>query len=266
MKQRKLNRKKVIFVIVIALIFLLPLIAIGKTVVQRTYSVQTRITQNTQAEMTRTAKPGIPPGSDWSMYLHDPQRTAATDERVLSTKNVGQLSKLWTFKTGGTIAASAAVVGGTVYVGSWDGYEYALDQITGKLKWKTFLGITKPRPVCNPPQAGVTSSAAIQDGVLYVGGGDAYWYALDTKTGAVLWKVFTGDNSPEGGHYNWSSPLLYNGYAYIGIASEGDCPLIPGQLLQVSLSTHQITNSFTMVPDGQLGGGVWTSPSVDPTT
>jgi len=267
MKQRKLNRKKVIFVVVIALIFLLPLIAIGKTVVQRTYSsVHTRITQNTQTDMTRTAKSGIPPGSDWSMYLHDPQRTAATDERVLSTKNAGQLSKLWTFKTGGTIAASAAVVGGTVYVGSWDGYEYALDQMTGKPKWKTFLGITKPNPICNPPEAGVTSSAAIQDGVLYVGGGDAYWYALDTKTGAVLWKVFTGDNSPEGGHYNWSSPLLYNGYAYIGIASEGDCPLVPGQLLQVSLSTHQITNSFTMVPDGQLGGGVWTSPSVDPTT
>src|SRR5882762_1598014 len=170
MKQRKLNRKKITFVIVIALIFLLPLIAIGKTVVQRTYSVHTRITQNTQTDMNRTAQPGIPPGSDWSMYLHDPQRTAATDERVLSTTNVGQLSKLWTFKTGGTIAASAAVVSGTVYVGSWDGYEYALDQMTGKLKWKTFLGITKPRPVCNPPEAGVTSSAAIQDGVLYVGG------------------------------------------------------------------------------------------------
>ena len=55
-----------------------------------------------------------------------------------------QLSKLWTFKTGGIIAASAAVVEGTVYVGSWDGYEYALDQMTGTLKWKTFLGITIP--------------------------------------------------------------------------------------------------------------------------
>ena len=99
-----------------------------------------------------------------------------------------------------------------------------------------------------------------------LGGGDAYWYALNAKTGAILWKVFTGDNSPAGGHYNWSSPVLYNGYAYIGVASEGDCPLVPGQILQVSLSTHQVTNTFTMAPYGQVGGGVWTSPSIDPTT
>ncbi len=266
MKQRKLNRKKVIFVIVVALIFILHLVAIGKTAIQIASNVHVATTNNTKTEATGIAQPGIPPGSDWPMYLHDPQRTAATDDRVLSTTNAGQLSKLWTFKTGGVIAASAAVVDGTVYIGSWDGYEYALDQMTGKQKWKTFLGITKPRPICNPSQAGVTSSAAIEDGVLYVGGGDAYWYALDARTGAVLWKVFTGDNSPDGGHYNWSSPLLYNGYAYIGVASEGDCPLVQGQLLRVSLSTHQIVNQFNLVPNGQIGGGIWTSPSVDPTT
>lgn len=263
MKLQKLNKKKVAFVVILTLVFTLPLIAIGKTALQLASPNQVQSDNNTQNGIT---KPGIPPGSDWPTYLHDPQRTAATDERVLSPKNAGQLSKLWTFKTGGSIAASAAVVDGTVYVGSWDGYEYALDEMTGNLKWKTFLGITKPDPKCNPPEVGVSSSATVQDGVLYVGGGDAYWYALNAKTGAILWKVFTGDNSPAGGHYNWSSPLLYNGYAYIGVASEGDCPLVPGQLLQVSLSTHQITNTFNMALDGQVGGGVWTSPSVDPTT
>ncbi|HEY4037118.1 MAG TPA: PQQ-binding-like beta-propeller repeat protein [Ktedonobacteraceae bacterium] len=266
MKQRKLNRKKVAFIIIVALIFILPLVAINKTVMQIASTIRTGITSNKDSDTTKTAKTSIPPGSDWSMYLHDLQRTAATDDRALSTTNASQLSKLWTFKTGGTIAASAAVVDGTVYVGSWDGYEYALDQMTGTLKWKTFLGVTHPRAGCDPPTAGVTSSAAVQNNVLYVGGGDSYWYALNAKTGAILWKVFTGDNSATGGHYNWSSPLLYNGYAYIGVASEGDCPLVQGQLLQVSLSTHQITNHFNMVPDGQIGGGVWTSPSIDPAT
>ena len=75
-----------------------------------------------------------------------------------------------------------------------------------------------------------------------------------------------GDNSLTGGHYNWSSPLLYNGYVYIGIASLGDCPLVQGQLLQVDLTTHQIVNTFNAVPTGQVGAGIWTSPSVDPTT
>jgi hypothetical protein len=82
----------------------------------------------------------------------------------------------------------------------------------------------------------------------------------------VLWKVFTGDNSTTSGHYNWASPLIYNGYAYIGVTSYGDCPLVQGQLLQVSLSTHQVVNTLNLVVAGHVGAGIWTSPSVDSST
>src|SRR5579885_2614276 len=82
-------------------------------------------------------------GADWPIYLHDPQRTSASNDTILSSADITRLTKHWTFKTGGVIAGAAAVVKGTVYVGSWDGYEYALDANTGKLKWKTFLGIVK---------------------------------------------------------------------------------------------------------------------------
>ncbi|HEU5383638.1 MAG TPA: PQQ-binding-like beta-propeller repeat protein, partial [Ktedonobacteraceae bacterium] len=203
---------------------------------------------------------------DWPTYLHDIQRTAASGETILSTSNAAQLTRLWSFKTGGTVAASPAVVGGVVYVGSWDGYEYALNAATGAMIWKTYLGVTNANAYCNPPSAGISSGAAVQNGVVYVGGGDDYWYALNATTGAILWKVYTGDSSAAGGHYNWSSPLLYNGYAYIGVASMGDCPLVQGQLLQVSLSTHQIVNTLNLVPNGQIGGGIWSSPSIDTAT
>ena len=202
----------------------------------------------------------------WPAYLHDLQRTAASTDTTLSTANVAGLKKSWSYTTGGIIAAGAAVVNGTAYIGSWDGYEYALNASTGALRWKAFLGQTTPSASCQSPTAGVTSSAAVVNGVVYVGGGDAYWYALNASTGAVLWKVYTGDNSATGGHYNWSSPLIYSGYAYIGIASYGDCPLVQGQLLQVSLTSHQVVQSFSFVPNGQVGGGVWSSPSVDPAT
>ena len=203
---------------------------------------------------------------DWATYLHDPQRTAANpDETTLSPSNVATMVKRWSFPTGGAIASSATVVGGTAYFGSWDGNEYAVDAATGALRWRTFLGTTSVSG-CFPPAAGVTSTAAVVGGVLYVGGGDSYWYALDSASGAVLWKVFTGDNSATGGHYNWSSPLITNGFAYIGVASFGDCPLVQGQLLQVDLSTHQVVNTFDSVPAGQAGGGIWTSPSLDVAT
>ena len=183
---------------------------------------------------------------DWPTFLHDTQRSAAGSDTTISTGNAAQLALKWSFKTGGPIAASPTVVGGTVYVGSWDGYEYALNATTGALVWKTFLGQTTAP--CYPQLAGVSSAADVENGVVYVGGGDSNWYALDAATGAILWSVFVGDNTK--GWYNWASPLIYNGYAYIGTASVGDCPLIPGQLLQVSLSTHQVVDSVSFVPTG----------------
>ena len=203
---------------------------------------------------------------NWPTYLHGPGHTAASTETAISPENAARLRKLWAFQTHGGVAASPTVSGGVVYVGSWDGYEYALNAATGRLKWKTYLGVTNGGPTCEPRSLGVTSSATVQNGVVYVGGGDAYWYALSASTGAVLWRVATGDNSASGGHYNWASPLIYAGFAYIGIASLGDCPIVQGQLLRVDLRTRKVVATFDVVPAGHVGGGIWTSPTIDPAT
>lgn len=267
MKHRRLNLKLIKFVALLAFVLCLPILAVGRSVLQAAFNTTAlQAVSTTSIEGKAATKPTVlRAGNDWPMYLHDPQRTSANDETILSPANVGQLTKLWSFQTGNAIATSAVVAAGTVYVGSWDGYEYALDELTGTLKWKKYLGRTVADN-CYPQVIGITSSAAVQNGVVYVGGGDAYWYALDAKTGAVLWKVYTGDNSALSGHYNWSSPLIYKGYAYIGVASNCDKPLVQGQIIQVSLQSHQIVHTFEIVPKGEIGGGVWTSPSVDPAT
>ncbi len=201
----------------------------------------------------------------WPTSLHDNARDGASADTSVSASTAPDLTKLWSFPTGGPVASQPAIVNGVAYVGSWDGYEYALNASTGAVIWKTFLGITNGESDCNPQTAGVSSAATVLNGVVYVGGGDSNWYALDAGTGSVLWKVPTGDNSAGGGHYNWSSPLIVNGFAYIGVASLGDCPLVQGQLLKVDLSTHQVVNTLNLVPDGQVGGGIWTSPAYNPT-
>jgi outer membrane protein assembly factor BamB len=205
------------------------------------------------------------PALDWPMYLGNSSLTAASTETILTPSAAPTLRPLWTYKTGSVIAASATVVSGVAYVGSWDGYEYALNAATGALIWKTYLGVTTA-PACSPPALGISSVPAVVGGVVYVGGGDSNWYALDATTGAVLWSVPTGDNSATGGHYNWSSPLIVGNSAYIGIASLGDCPLVQGQLLRVDLTTHTVAASVNFVPTGQVGGGVWTTPSIDNAT
>ena len=197
---------------------------------------------------------------DWPQYLANPQLTGASNETILAGTDAPNLAPKWTFKTGGMIAASATVVAGVAYVGSWDGFEYALNAATGSLLWKTSLGITNA-PQCSPPSIGLSSIPAVVNGVVYVGGGDGNWYALDAGSGAVLWSINIG--SPASGYYNWASPLIVGNSAYIGVASLGDCPLVRGALLRVDLTTHAVVASAYLVPAGQVGGGIWTSPAYD---
>ncbi len=78
----------------------------------------------------------------------------------------------WTFPTGDAVTATPTVVNGTVYVGSWDGWFYALDLETGALRWKYQLqaqhGVT-PYPGQQPRDSTsdgglVTSSAWFEPG------------------------------------------------------------------------------------------------------
>lgn len=262
------RKSPIVKTLLILVLVIVPLaFAVGRTLVQAAPFQQGHQTVKTLlSSVTPTAQPHLLAGNDWPTYLYDSQRSSAANDPNLSLHTIAQLTLHWSFQTQGTIAAQPIVVGNTVYVGSWDGYEYALDALTGKLRWRTYLGVTHPGTNCYPSFAGITSSATVQNGVVYVGGGADYWYALNAQTGAVLWKVYTGDSSVQGGHFNWSSPLIYNGSAYIGIASEGDCPLVQGRLLRVDLRTHQVVATFDTVPNGQIGGGIWASPGVDTTT
>ena len=202
---------------------------------------------------------------DWPTYLHDVERSSASADTTIGVKNAANLTTAWTADLHGTIASEPAVLDGVVYVGSWDGDEYAINADTGKVIWKRFLGIDHG-PNCFVPEAGVSSSATVYKGVVYVGGGGPYWYALRASTGAVLWKVYTGPGGVTGAHYNWSSPLIVNGFAYVDVSSLCNDPTIQAAVLKVSLTKHAIVSRFDVVPNGQIGGSVWASPTYDPAT
>jgi outer membrane protein assembly factor BamB len=177
----------------------------------------------------------------------------------------------WSFATGGRVVSSAAVVGSAAYFGSWDGYEYAVNVSNGHLLWKTYLGVDSLDSSCN--KYGISSAPTVENGWLYVGGNNATggqnatWYALNSTTGVIDWSFSIGSMSE--GYYNWASPLIYGGDAYIGVASACDQPMIPGGLVQVNLTSHHEVTIFHTTPFNhttrqyELGASVWSSPSVD---
>jgi outer membrane protein assembly factor BamB len=204
---------------------------------------------------------------DWPMFLHDVSRSSFNpQESRLSAGNAGNLHVKWKFETPGVLVAQPVVVGDLVYIGGWDGVLYAVDRESGTLRWQVDLGTTTGPPHCFPANAGITSAPHVIGGVLYIGGGDNYKYAIDANTGIPLWRFDVGDNSAQGGAYNWDSPAVFNGKVYTGISSFCDHPFVQGKLWALDASTGTATKEVSFVGDGQLGGGIWTSPTIDPST
>jgi outer membrane protein assembly factor BamB len=162
------------------------------------------------------------------------------------------------------MVASPAVVGDTAYVGAWDGFMYAVNVNDGSTRWLVDLGTSASELVaCKPQTAGISSGAAVQDGVVYVGGGAEHFYALRADTGQPVWRLFTGESSPEDAHYNWASPLVAGGRVYSGIASFCDHPFVRGFMFSAGAADGSGEKRAYLVPQGTLGGGIWTSPTLD---
>ena len=77
----------------------------------------------------------VPGPWDWPTYGHDAQHTFH-GRTTLTGASVKGLKVAWFFPTGDAVTATPTVVDGTVYVGSWDGYFYALNLETGMVVWK----------------------------------------------------------------------------------------------------------------------------------
>jgi outer membrane protein assembly factor BamB len=113
----------------------------------------------------------------------------AGDVEAFATGGSSPGSLLWTYTTGGA-AGTPIVSGGTVYVGSADGNEYALSESTGAVLWSF-------------PVGGTPSSAALMNPVLYVGSSDRSLFALDASTGKVVWE----DTTSGGPHTDAPGPV-----------------------------------------------------------
>ncbi len=239
------------------------------TAYQPTHKVLAPVTHTdpTSTAMLTSTLAAAAPG-DWATYMADNGHSGFNAaENVITPATAPTLKLKWTHSAGDAVVSQPVVSNGLIYWGSWDGFEYATD-LNGGTVWAANLGTTTAKPICVPPHLGVSSSATIANVEIngtvtlvdFLGGGNGNFYALDARTGAIIWKTFLG--TPPA-HYLWSSPTLYNGSIYMGVASVGDCPLVQGQLVQMDAVTGRIQHTFNTVPDGCVGGGVWSSPTID---
>lgn len=133
-------------------------------------------------------------------------------------------NKVWSFFTGGPIRLSPTYYDGVILFGSDDGYAYCLSAADGELVWKLRCGPQEDFLLARgdmisrwPVRTGVT----VADDIAYFGAGifpheDIYLYAVEPKTGKIIWKrdnlsesdAGRNDLSPQG-HFLTSDDTLF---------------------------------------------------------
>jgi outer membrane protein assembly factor BamB len=189
----------------------------------------------------------------------------------------------WVTAAGVTDRVEASpVIGsdGTIYIGADDGKVYAIDGITGVIRWAVtvqsqgvdssaaigvdgtvYVGAGESVVALDPATGAekwrfattgdVESSPTIgPDGTLYVGADDARVYALDSRTGALKWFFTFPDDSDTD-----SSPALgADGTVYIG-SDKGTLYALDGQIGNLKwffVAVGEISGAPVLGPDGTV--------------
>jgi quinohemoprotein ethanol dehydrogenase len=125
------------------------------------------------------------------------------------------------FSVGLAVNRGVAVGDGRVYVGQVDGYEVALDQMTGAVLWRTLLGRVQEG-------YSMTSPSLYYNGEVIQGvsGGDSgarsFAAGLDAATGKLLWKWYVVPSPGDIGSATWFGNEWQIGGGAIWISSSVD--------------------------------------------
>ncbi len=220
-------------------------------------------------------------GPAWNGWGADGANTRfqAAAAAGLRAEQVPSLKLKWAFgfPNGSSAYGQPTIAGGRVYVGSDNGFVYALDAATGCVYW-SFESSGGVRTSISVGKAGAKHAA-------YFGDVKANVYAVDLETGALLWKK-NAESHPLA--RVTGAPALHDGKLYVPIASfeEGsgpnpkyECCTFRGSVVAYdAASGEQVWKTYT-IPErprptsknsigtqlyGPAGAAVWSAPTIDP--
>jgi outer membrane protein assembly factor BamB len=203
---------------------------------------------------------------NWPSYLLGQlHQSYQQSDSAITPANSSSLSAIWTVKS--YFISSPTVYDGVIYVGTNGGYFEAIDEATGHIDWRDFIG-TVTGTTCGTRGFASTATVALDPTsglpVAYVAAPDGYLYAFNTADGTVLWKSLIAlPSTTVNDYFDWSSPTVANGKVYVGIASECDNPLVRGGLKAYDQASGAHLANYWSVPAGDVGGSIWSTPAVD---
>jgi outer membrane protein assembly factor BamB len=213
----------------------------------------------------------------WTSYLGGARHPSYTTNAQITKASAGHLRLAWSWKPdpptmagqpGSGMFASPTTYNHRIYIGAHTGVFYGLNETTGGVLWKRFLGF-QPARTCGQPLGFVSTAAVVPvpnssgtgtTPVVYVAAPNGYLYALDGVSGAVRWRsLIVLPSTTVSDAFNWSSPTIVGSRIYVGFSSNCDNPWIRSGVMEFDRNTGARLATWYAVPPGSIGGGVWTS-------
>ncbi len=199
-----------------------------------------------------SGSPDAPAGDDWRTTGGDVGKSHHSTLTDISAANVASLGLAWSadLGTNRVLEATPIVIDGVMYTSGVAGRAYAFDAATGKPIWsftpKVDMQVNRT-VCCDMANRGV----AVAKGKVFVAALDAQLYALDAKTGKILWQANTV-NDPHRGINSTGAPEVAGDVVLIGNGgAEYD---VRGYVSAYDLETGKLKWRFHTVPrDPKLG-------------
>jgi quinohemoprotein ethanol dehydrogenase len=153
---------------------------------------------------------------DWPAHGGNSDETDFSSLTAINSANVGKLGLAWSFEMPGeaSLEATPVAVGGTLYFTGSSATVYAVDGATGKLLWKFDPQTWKFNPLKLHFGFAANRGVAYADGRIFSAAEDGRLFALDARTGALIWTAETTDrNAP---HTITGAPRSFDGKVIIG--------------------------------------------------
>jgi quinohemoprotein ethanol dehydrogenase len=155
-------------------------------------------------------------GADWPNHGGGADETGFSQLTQINTRNVDRLGLVASLDLEGevTLEATPIEVNGVLYFTGSRAAVYAVNAVTGELLWKYDPEIWRHHPEKLLFSFAVNRGAAYANGRVFAAALDGRLFALDARTGELLWSVET---LPQGTpHTSTGAPRVFNNLVIIG--------------------------------------------------
>jgi quinohemoprotein ethanol dehydrogenase len=155
-------------------------------------------------------------GAEWRGINGDTAETGFSTLDQITPDNANRLGLAWTLELPGeaSLEASPIMVDGTMYFTGAYSTVYAVNALSGELLWKFEPRTWQHNPSKMNYGFGANRGAAYDNGKIFSAAQDGRLFALDAKTGRMIWSVETTD--PKDGRTITGAPRVFNGKVIIG--------------------------------------------------